>query len=372
MAPEERCNAELIAALCDETILPDEMRRLDRLLCTDAEVRRLYLEYLDVHARLSYQFHQPVSGSDRPAEDADAAKIVPSFRISSFAPLHGSVAGAVLSYSLAAIVLCLGVFAVGAWRATEEASPLAAVPGQPPIQPVADAEQASPGEVVGAVTALKDCRWPDPGSALRKGADVVVGQTCKLTSGLLEITYRSGAKVTLEGAARYRVESAYRGFLSLGTATVRAGTAAELQKSQPRSPDVAGRGSLELLPTVAVPRPRLPFFSLRTPSANLIEQGACFTVQVTQSGVSYTHVVRGNAALYLPELPGRARGKLIPLMEDDWGIVEMYADQRGRNVNLGTGNQPATWAYARKAPKEVPVCSVDNQEKQGGNRKTHN
>ena len=59
MSADDRSISELLASLCDETISAEEMERLDRLICTDPAVRQQYIEYLDLHARLSYQFREP-------------------------------------------------------------------------------------------------------------------------------------------------------------------------------------------------------------------------------------------------------------------------------------------------------------------------
>ena len=68
MTPTDRQTVvELLAALCDRSLSPEQMRRLDALVCSDAEFRRLYVEYLDLHARLSYQFRQAAETAALPA-----------------------------------------------------------------------------------------------------------------------------------------------------------------------------------------------------------------------------------------------------------------------------------------------------------------
>jgi len=81
MSAADRSLAGLLASLCDETISPAEMERLDRLLCTDAAARRLYLEYLDIHARLSCRFRPPSESQnseigDQKSEIADVGAAV--------------------------------------------------------------------------------------------------------------------------------------------------------------------------------------------------------------------------------------------------------------------------------------------------------
>ena len=77
-------------------------------------------------------------------------------------------------------------------------------------------------EPVGRITGMADCRWTDPEDAPPSGAaSVPLGRKYALNSGLLEITYQTGAKVILQGPCTYEVDSAAGGFLSLGKLTAR-------------------------------------------------------------------------------------------------------------------------------------------------------
>src|SRR5262245_47457125 len=54
MSPEVHTELlRLLSALCDDRLSADEHARLDELLAGNHECRRVYLEYLDVHARLA-------------------------------------------------------------------------------------------------------------------------------------------------------------------------------------------------------------------------------------------------------------------------------------------------------------------------------
>jgi len=63
-----------------------------------------------------------------------------------------------------------------------------------------------PLEHVGRITGTASCRWRDPQTAPTSPA-VPVGGKFDLTSGLVEITYRSGARVILEGPCVYETDS---------------------------------------------------------------------------------------------------------------------------------------------------------------------
>ena len=232
--------AELLAALCDETISPEEMQRLDRLILADAAVRRQYLEYLDLHARLSSSFHRPAEpwgeelgfraegqkdGREKSEEGREvfigdptsSESTVPPPTIGLYRPLpsllslpsSSFVGGPVFSYMAAAMIL--GVMLLGAWA--YKISPSVHQPNElanttPRVEAV--------GRIVGAV----GCRWADPQNA-PVGIAVRIGYRYDLASGLMEIAYDSGARVILEGPCSYKVDSPAGGYLSRGKLTAR-------------------------------------------------------------------------------------------------------------------------------------------------------
>ena len=83
-------------------------------------------------------------------------------------------------------------------------------------------------ELVGRITGMVDCRF-DQRSEIsdsktqgpRPKTLVSLGDKFALVSGLMEITYDTGAKVILQGPVTYEVESPTGGFLSVGKLTAR-------------------------------------------------------------------------------------------------------------------------------------------------------
>ena len=122
---------------------------------------------------------------------------------------HSSLGGWLFSYAAATVIM--GMAILGAWvykvslgGGTGVASVHVATTDQPPSAPGKPER-----ELVGRITGTADCRWADPESA-PVGRDVALGQAYALASGLMEIAYRSGAKVILQGPCTYEVESAAR------------------------------------------------------------------------------------------------------------------------------------------------------------------
>ncbi|MCD4726039.1 MAG: hypothetical protein K8R46_00100, partial [Pirellulales bacterium] len=82
---------------------------------------------------------------------------------------------------------------------------------------------------VGRITGMVDVKWSDDPRYLPPPdfAHVPLGRKYKLDSGLMQITYDSGAKVILEGPCTYEVESTAGGYLALGKLTARIGNRGE-------------------------------------------------------------------------------------------------------------------------------------------------
>jgi hypothetical protein len=301
MPTDDRSVSELIASLCDETITPEELQRLDRLLCGDAEVRRLYLEHLDVHARLSYQLHELGETASRdaagvPKSDAQglAASHLPLSALPpSIVPSHFFTGGAVASYAIAVLIVCLAGLAAWNWRTSGDSRPMAGSTTLSTVSQVADSRLDGKGAAVGRITAMKDCRWVDSAAPTENGADVRLGRKYHLAAGSLEITYNSGAKVTLHGPAVFDVDSPIGGFLKSGRLTARGDTV---------GPAVVAEDPAEKRRVV-----ERPFLCIRVPNPVapmmlVADRAAEFRVSIEQPLNTSVHLVRGLVVARLPSV----------------------------------------------------------------------
>ncbi|MEN6449906.1 MAG: LamG-like jellyroll fold domain-containing protein, partial [Thermoguttaceae bacterium] len=125
---------------------------------------------------------------------------------------------------------------------------------------------------------LANCRWANARDALTDATAVSQGRKCTLLSGMMEITYRSGARVILEGPCDYQVDPA-GGYLRLGKLTAR------VEKSEKRNPKSENRSPLSPLPS--------PLFTVRTPTATVTDLGTEFGVEVDARGDAAAHVLQG-------------------------------------------------------------------------------
>ena len=107
-------------------------------------------------------------------------------------------------------------------------------------------------------------QWHHPSSFILHPSTLVsLGDKFTLVSGLLEITYDTGAKVILQGPVTYKVESVAGGYLSVG-------------KLLGKVTGNAAKG-----------------FRIETPTAEVVDLGTEFGVDVAKDGTSEIHVLKG-------------------------------------------------------------------------------
>jgi hypothetical protein len=344
MTPDDRQSpydrqtmAELLAALCDRSLSPAEMRKLDELVRTDGEARRLYVEYLDLHARLVWQFHATSPGICLPMHPS-------SFVTHSF--LSG---GVLLSYLFAAVLLAAG--AVGAFLAFGVGGREAASNGPSLSKPVPGAD-AQGAPIVGYVTSAVDCRWAEPGETVATGSAVPMGRQYALESGFLEITYGGGERIILQGPAKYQARWFNGGFLSAGKLTAYAVNPAWAQSvvpqeaPRPRGGQSGGRtpARVFLSRKNVAPDPvsgfRIPVFSffVRTPSTLAISRSAQFELSVDPSGSTQTRLVLGMIEAWYPG-GGKPNDAICSSAREAWSCVGFTAEHDVR-VTSATGRVP--------------------------------
>jgi ferric-dicitrate binding protein FerR (iron transport regulator) len=167
----------LCGALADGTITGAQQERLNAMLKGSDAARQFYVR----HAALSASLYSYAAEMQSDAPRAIVAKPKKVWWI-------GAAAAA------AAAVLMLGVIL---W----------------PHQEVPSA--ATETKLVASMTGTKDCVWS--GAAMQPGVSLQAGQRLNLAKGFAEITFDSGAQVTMEGPATMVVSSAWGAQLESGT-----------------------------------------------------------------------------------------------------------------------------------------------------------
>ena len=316
MLPNDKSISELLASLCDETISSAEMAQLDQKLRSDASARHQYFEYLDLHARLSFSGSvvnvKHAEKDESQAADADnphssygvpqpnPPSPIPNLLLS---PLPSSlsassfVGGMLFSYLVATVIVGVGLTIAAFVQVSRSPATVQQLASNPPSSIPHPSRKA---EYVGQITNMADCVLDnnDLQSVIRGQKNlktpISVGDRFVVRSGLLEITYDSGAKVILQGPVTYKVDSAASGYLSIGKLTARmenkvANAGTQISKSPNLNPK---------------PSPS-PLFAVRTPTAIVTDLGTEFGVEVLESGITESHVFEGRVEVQRTDVHGK-------------------------------------------------------------------
>jgi hypothetical protein len=303
---------ELLNRHVDGTLDADQQREMEQMLLGSPEARAAFWRFTRLHSRIraSYQsqagrrlaedengtsFVVPASAgcpaARKPAEAGTTNDAVPEplpVIVVSDAGPSGGWQGPIawfsqigpLSYSVATVLVGVALLVAS----------VVTVP-KPTLTVRRDAPSPSPAErpalaSVGRITGTMDCCWADPDVAPADAA-VPLGGKFALASGLLEISYDSGAKVILQGPCTYEVDSAAGGFLALGKLTARVETKGE-----------GGRGKAEGTDDQKSPFPLPPSaFVVHTPTAVVTDLGTEFGVEVTGDHRNRVYVFEGRVAV---------------------------------------------------------------------------
>ena len=227
--------AGLLESLCLEELSVADAERMEELVSSDPECCRQYIVFMQMHA-LAERFAGKWQADSSRECDEEAMQPIPAFADESavthqsIPPLSAandqlptihyslstsSIGGWAFSYVVASVVLCLMLLGGWAYKITHydqsaENRPQKTAPGM-------DTRFVT----VGRVTGMKDCRWVDEGAGTMVGAYVPLGRKYEIISGLMEITYTSGARVILEGPCNYKVDSRAGGYLQQGKLVAR-------------------------------------------------------------------------------------------------------------------------------------------------------
>jgi hypothetical protein len=260
----------LIEALCLDELTPEQAARLEELVTTDPAARRHYVRFLHMHA-LAERFERPDLTADaqgltslfgeaasrsRPDDQAANGSRVSRLtgRLSRVLPraidpvLHPFRFG--MAASLLTIVFC-GAFYAILWASRQ--------PDGGARKILADSNRRP---VVARVTGASEPVWGQASDIREQNASLVVGHRLELASGLVEVTFGSGAVVVLEGPARFVAVSRGSGRLERGT--------------------LCGQ-----VPT------RAKGFRIDTPLVEVIDLGTEFAIEVGNRGATGVHVFLG-------------------------------------------------------------------------------
>ncbi|HOK66385.1 MAG TPA: FecR domain-containing protein [Anaerohalosphaeraceae bacterium] len=259
---------ELLDAVREGTIRPEEVEELDRILAEDKKACRFYYEYFNMCAllRSGKAFEPnlsvlPQAGDslhnmafwkalareeetapeiERPAERKEHQEIPPSVKSAGIPAKVSRLSMASLAVSAAALIFVIGyAFLVSVGRGVE----------------------------VATLTDSMNAKWADRAPLLERGTRLTTGNNPQLLrEGYAELLFDNQARVTLEGPAEFRILAEDRLALTYGRVYVK-------------------------IPKSATG------FSVLTPHAKIIDLGTEFGVISNPSGETEVHVFRGQTIL---------------------------------------------------------------------------
>jgi hypothetical protein len=343
---------ELLAALREDVITDAQVERLTELLRNDRQARQTYVRYMAMTAQLHGGRADSAASL---AEQREAIEILqdpvdvlptvaPSLPLgvealggypSALAPWSGFA----LSYAAAAVIVGIGLLIGWACQVSPPQFDRPEFAGKTP-RPTGTPVVAKLEDVaVGRITGMVDCTWANPHEAPIGFDRIAAGRRYVLVSGLMEITYDTGARVILQGPCDYVVDSKTGGFLSLGRLTAKVEKKAEggTRKAKGRRNDV--------VPSSVVS----PLFLVRTPTATIADLGTEFGVEVDKSGASRTHVFQGKVELRV--VGHDAETKATPLGENESARVDV---DKSRPVSV-IREKSRTEEFVRQMPKRTRI-----------------
>ena len=240
----------LCNALTDGAITRAEHARLEEMLTASDDARRFYVRVMALSASLfDYAGEMQAEAPDLPTRRV--------LRVPAWAWTLGSLAAA------AGVVLAF-------WLAGAEKRDAA--------KEVASAELESSDDSVARLSGARECRWS--GAALQPGAELRRGQRIELQKGCVEITFDSGAQVTLEGPASLDLGSAWDAVLRRGT----------LKANVPH--EAIG-------------------FRVSNPSVEVVDLGTEFTMVADESGATEVFVLKGSVETSARDAAGNNLGSVV-------------------------------------------------------------
>ncbi len=360
--------SELLIALTDGDINQRQFVHLQNLLSQDADAQTYFRQYMRLCALLEFE---RATAKDEQSELRGDGNGNSAAGISGFSGLesplpnppfptlsttnyplptsHFSVGSWAFSCMVATVIMGVMLLVFWAMKVTHH-------------QHIAEAPaQSAPSDVrpemvfVGRITGMLDVQWSDDPRYLPPPdfAHVPLDRKYKLDSGLLEITYDSGAKVILQGPCTYEVESRTGGYLALGKLTARVEKRSEGRGAREEKGSrfkVQGSNS-KPEPSSFILHPS-SLFSVRTPTAVITDLGTEFAVEVDKAGTSKTHVFQGKVEVRLSG--NKADVRAIRLGAGESARVGPDRDQVIRIIR-GTSENAQPLGFTRRMPEWVPI-----------------
>ncbi len=239
---------DLLGALCNQTITAEQHQELEHILEKDAEARKHYFNYLELHLNLELLhderpeaeigFHVPTSviqALNTPSRTANAFK--------SSQALWGLV-------SVICVTVVAGIFFLN----------------QTPVTPpqMSQPDVTTNKAIVAKVTQTAAIRFAEGAPSLKVNSPIDIDQEYAISEGQIQLVFSNGAEVILTGPAVFESQGTEHLAVRYGTCSVFAPEGAE-------------------------------GFTVETPLSNVVDFGTRFSVNVTETGNTDVQVIEGEA-----------------------------------------------------------------------------
>jgi ferric-dicitrate binding protein FerR (iron transport regulator) len=243
----------LLEALCEESITPEQVARLEELVLAHPEAEAFYVQYMSLQADLARHFGLP-AGRARPPAGVGGNPAGRPRPAGAAAPRRASRirrivwGGLGLAAAAAAVVIALAP-----WRG-------------PPVDPLPNAAVEASDNTVAVLLQAPGARWDDSELPTRPGAPLPPGWL-RLKAGFAHLEFYSGATVILEGPAELKLVSSGEAYCALG----------KLRATVP---------------------PQAQGFTVGGPALDLVDRGTEFGLEVGADHRTEVHVFQGKVELY--------------------------------------------------------------------------
>jgi hypothetical protein len=319
---------ELVKAVCEETLTPQQRDRLEELLRNDEEARMFYLAHLDMAARMQFMFRGGgnVSEEELVVRTGGSAGVRGLFR-----RFRGRAAVRVIALALSVLAFVGGaVLVYDRWVGTPPAA------AGPP--------SSTPGWVAmlgRTIDVVWDGSAPDLSESLFKS-----GSQLRLKQGKVELAFACGAMMVVEGPAELEFESDLSVILRNG-------------KVRAEVPEEANG------------------FTVRTPRLNIVDRGTAFGASVSADGRNEVQVFQGKVDTEVRDPAGQpssffqlTEGEALNIGIADEAIVALSTNPNAfpRLPPLSPQQRWSLWESYRKRVLQdqdlVAYWSFDNRDGQ--------
>lgn len=326
---------DLLDALREERLSPDEAARLEVLVRNHAEARQTYVQYMQLVSSLHWCHSDPpgldflssdeTNGSPRASDPAAPPARLPDLQAAPTPPDSPSIIPRVIrtlpwvdaaplfigGCLLLAIGIVLGmrlnrdpapaVASAEVAQATPGESASPALTGRPDAAPAKADSSPFPAPVARLLRTV-DCKWEGSTLPTEVGSPLVPGKL-RLTQGTALIAFESGAEVLLTGPATFELNSPMAATLSLGRIVARVTSAAH-------------------------------GFAIHTPSAVVVDLGTEFGVLADAQGATEVHVFEGSVELHAATGDGNAAHDAAPPVRLAAGAARRLESRRDASQPL--------------------------------------